>query len=156
MKEKEVQSWVEKILDSMLIEGAGVEVIPDEGGGLFVDVQVDEESSGMLIGYRGEGLVALQRLIRIIFGRNEEGEDRRVLLNINDYRASREEKLRQTVARAADRVLSQGGIYQIRGLSSAERFIVHEEVSSNPEYVELTSYSQGEEPNRVLVVAFKE
>ena len=156
MQETEIINWLEKLLDSMLIDEAQVTAAEDEQGKILVDIQVDDESSGMLIGYRGESLVALQRLLRIIFGRNEEGEDRRMILNVNDYRASREEKLKQTAARAAERVLNQGGIYQIRGLSSAERFIVHEEISSNPEYQDLTSYSRDDGPNRVLVVTWKE
>ena len=152
----EIQTWLEQLLDSMLIEGAHVKVEVDEQERILVEVQVAEEDSGVLIGYRGEVLTAIQRIMRIVFGQNAEtGEEIRILLNVNNYRTEREDRLRQTALRGAQRVLETGRNYLIHGLSAAERYVVHETIAQAEAYQELESWSEGEAYDRVLIIGYK-
>lgn len=156
METSEIKKWLEKLLDSMLIEGASVEVEVDDRDRVLIEVQVAEEDSGVLIGYRGEVLVAIQRLIRIVFGQNmETGEEVKILLNVNNYRTEREEKLRQTARRGAQKALETGRNYLIHGLSAAERYIVHETLAEEEQFADLTSWSEGESYDRVLIIGYK-
>lgn len=151
----EIKTWVENLLDSMLIENAEIETNEDDEGRIIVEIKVSEEDSGLIIGYRGETLTAIQRLVRIIFGDKQGEEGKRISVNVNNYRAEREERLRLSTVNAARKVLENGGSYKMHGLTAAERYVVHDEISNNPELMAVESFSEGSGFNRTLVIRIK-
>lgn len=113
-----------------------------------------EEESGLFIGYHGETLQAIQRMIRVsFFG---QLENKIFKLNVNDYREQREEQLEEKVLNIAHRVLETGEAYTFSYLSAHDRFLVHTILSSQDDLSTLTSESVGEGRNRYLTIQLKQ
>jgi len=105
-----------------------------------------------LIGRYGETLQATQRIIEVflfkIFGEKIE-----LVINVNDYRERQKERLEKIAENIAQRVVAEKKEQSLGSFSNYERKIIHEFISKN--YPELTSYSEGEGYNRILIVALK-
>jgi hypothetical protein len=82
--------------------------------------------------------------------------DKRIVLNINDYREERKRQLEEKAVEIANYVLESNRSYRFPFLSSYERFIVHAKISENSDYADLESFSIGEGRQRRLVVQIKE
>ncbi|MDR0463287.1 MAG: KH domain-containing protein [Pseudomonadales bacterium] len=136
-----LNEFLSKLLDSLLLDGYDVEIAESEDK-ILIDIKVSSEDSGIVIGRKGEVLISMQRLLRVLFA--EEIGDKKLILNINDYRAGREEKIREMVHRAAQKVFANGRPYTMRNLNSAERYIVHQTISEDESLSELVSFSEGE------------
>lgn len=146
-----LQSYVERLLAHLGIEEAEI-LVEEADQKIEIQINIPEDERGVLIGYHGETLAALQRIIRIAFKEIEK----KILCNINDYRQNREEKLKEMTVNIAQRVLETGEAYTFNYLPANERFIVHNELSLHPEFSELESFSEGEKDERRLIIAFKE
>ena len=120
---------------------------------VLAHINVDESDVGILIGYHGETLAALQRMVRLVF---KDELAKRFVLNINDYKERREEKLREMTMNIAQKVLEIGDEYVFPYLPANERFFVHSELSNHPEFSTLESVSEGEGQNRRLVIRPKQ
>ncbi len=120
---------------------------------ITVTIDVPEEESGLLIGFHGETLSAMQRLTRVVF--QEELGEKRLVININNYREQREEKVQELARRAAYKVLETGRPYTFSYLPANERFIVHTTLSEEPEFETLESVSEGEGRDRMLSIRLK-
>jgi len=119
-----------------------------------ITLSVPDEDSGLFIGFHGETLESLQRLVRIIF---QETADEKIMLNINDYRQQRAERLQEMTKSAVDRVLAGESVFTFHSyLPSYERFIIHSALAELPEAVELKSVSVGEGRDRRLQIQRKQ
>ncbi|MBU0579441.1 hypothetical protein KKE34_05225 [Patescibacteria group bacterium] len=116
-------------------------------------ITLPEEESGMFIGFHGETLRAIQRIIRVSF--YSQLENKLFKLNINDYLEQYEEQLRERVVGIARRVLETGEIYTFSYLPSSDRFLVHTILSSQEELGDLVSESVGEGRGRYLTIRLK-
>jgi spoIIIJ-associated protein len=134
--------------------------LPDEvkltlsevGDSILIDIQVPEEDSGVMIGTGGEVLMSIQRLVRVIFYNQFDGK--RIKVNINQYRQTRQAKLEQLAQRVAEDVLSSGRGEMIRRqLSSYERFIIHNYITEN--HPNLKTVSSGEGGDRHIFITPK-
>ncbi|MBU2543353.1 KH domain-containing protein [Patescibacteria group bacterium] len=112
-----------------------------------------EEESGLFIGYHGETLQALQRLIRVSFF--DQLEKKIFKLNVNDYREQQEEQLREKVINIAQKVLETGEAYTFSFLPAHDRFLVHTILSSRENFSGLISESAGEGRDRYLTIRLK-
>lgn len=120
-----------------------------------ITLKVPQEDSGLFIGHRGETLSSLQRLVRIVF--HEELGERKCVVNINEYREQRAEKLKEMVQSAAQQVLETGRPYTLnRYYPSYERFLIHSALGELPEADQLESVSDGEGLDRRLTIRLKE
>lgn len=117
---------------------------------VLVSLQVPQEESGLFIGFHGETLNSLQRIIRVVF--QESYPDKKIILNVNDYRQQRTEKMQELARTTARKVLDSGKQHSLSSLLPHERFVIHSTISNEPEFVDLESFSEGEEPYRVLVI----
>lgn len=117
-----------------------------------VEVATGEDAGALLIGKGGSTLLAIQTLLYAIINKGQ-GKHRKVKLDINDYMRRREEKLREIALRAAREVRLTGKAKVLESLSPRERKIIHTTLKDDP-YV--YTYSEGEEPNRKLIIAPKE
>lgn len=128
--------------------------VQEDGEYLRVSVLVPEEDSGLFIGYHGETLDSIQRMVRIIF--QDEYPDHKIMVNLNDYRQQREDRLTEITESVADRVLETGESYTFNSYFPAhERFVIHSFLAQNAKYAELESISEGSGKNRKLTIQFK-
>lgn len=128
--------------------------VQEDGEYLRVSVLVPEEDSGLFIGYHGETLDSIQRMVRIIF--QDEYPDHKIMVNLNDYRQQREDRLTEITESVADRVLETGERYTFNSYFPAhERFVIHSFLAKNEKYEELESVSEGTGKNRKLTIQFK-
>jgi spoIIIJ-associated protein len=100
-----------------------------------------------LVGKRGEVLEALQELTRLAVHR-QTGERARLMLDVGGYRVRRRAELTEVGRDAADEVQRTGTPKELAAMTPFERKIVHGAVAD----VGLRSESEGEEPNRRVVV----
>lgn len=149
-----IQTYLTNLCQHCGFEADSVTLTLDEQDDrITVMIEVPEEESGLLIGFHGETLSALQRLTRVVF--QEELGEKRLVININNYREQREDKVQELAHRAARKVLETGRPYTFSYLPANERFIVHTTLSQEPEFESLESVSEGEGRDRVLSIRLK-
>ncbi|MGT2754737.1 RNA-binding cell elongation regulator Jag/EloR [Streptococcus ovis] len=140
----EVSAYVQEILDDMDVEAR----IESSHNRRSVNIQVDTNEPGRVIGYHGKVLKALQLLAQnFLYNRYERNFY--ITINVNDYVEHRAEVLQGYAQKLAERVLEDQEAYHTDPMSSSERKIIHRIISKMDG---LTSYSEGNEPNRYVVV----
>lgn len=117
--------------------------------GRYVNIELDGKDVAYLVGKHGEVLNALQYLVNIIAGRTF-GNGVRATIDGNHYRNRREQQLTAHAKRVADEVKKRGEEAVLDALPAFERRIVHKALS---DYQGVSTYSEGEEPNRRVVIA---
>lgn len=146
-----IQSFLVNVCQHSGIDAENLEVeVNDEGETIQATIKVPQEESGLLIGFHGDTLAAIQRLTRVIF--QEELQDKRLVVNVNEYREQRSDRLKQMAEKAAEQVLETGRPYRFANLPSHERFVIHSTIGDNPDYASLESVSEGEGRDRVLII----
>jgi spoIIIJ-associated protein len=148
-KQNELKSIAEELL-SLSGVSASVEVIGLEENTYEVNISTEGET-GLLIGYRGENINALQTVLSLIF-RNRNGDWARIAVNIGDYRQKQEEKLKTLADQAITHALESKEPQPIYNLTPAQRRIIHLYISQRDD---VESESLGEDENRYLVVKSK-
>jgi spoIIIJ-associated protein len=128
--------------------------IADLDGDIDMDVEGDRAAVSIvgadlkqLIGKDGQVLEAVQELTRLAVLR-ATGERSRLMLDIGGYRAARRDELTALGAKSADEVKSTGKSVKLAPMTPFERKIVHDAIAD----AGLRSESEGEEPNRRVVV----
>lgn len=116
-------------------------------------VVLPEEESGLFIGYHGETLQAIQRMVRISF--YDELGEKRFKLNVNDYREQRQGQLEERIIKVAQQVLEAGESYTFPYLSAHDRFLIHTILSGDERFSDLASKSEGEGRDRLLTIHLK-
>lgn len=140
----EVSEYVQEILDDMDVEAR----IETSHNRRTINIQVDTNEPGRVIGYHGKVLKALQLLAQnFLYNRYERNFY--ITINVNDYVEHRAEVLQGYAQKLAERVITEQEAYHTDPMSSNERKIVHRIISKMDG---LTSYSEGSEPNRYVVV----
>lgn len=145
-----------EFLDGMLSRmGVEAEVLaniqPAENGEpASIRLCINSKTMGILIGRRGETLDALQYLCSLCANRDrKESGYTRVTIDTENYRDRREETLIRLARKVASQVKATGRSRSLEPMNPYERRVLHEALQNNP-YV--TTYSEGEEPNRYVVV----
>ena len=139
-----VSDYVQEILDDMDVEAR----IETSHNRRTINIQVDTNEPGRVIGYHGKVLKSLQLLAQnFLYNRYERNFY--ITINVNDYVEHRAEVLQGYAQKLAERVLEDQEAYHTDPMSSSERKIIHRIISKMPG---LTSYSEGSEPNRYVVV----
>ncbi|MGV3079393.1 RNA-binding cell elongation regulator Jag/EloR [Streptococcus sp. 32226D021BW] len=140
----EVSAYIQEILDDMDVEAS----IETSHSRRTINIQVDTNEPGRVIGYHGKVLKALQLLAQnFLYNRYERNFY--ITINVNDYVEHRAEVLQGYAQKLAERVLVEQEAYHTDPMSSSERKIIHRIISKMDG---LTSYSEGSEPNRYVVV----
>lgn len=145
---KESNDFLQKILKAMDIEAeVCIREVKDN-----LHIELKGESMGVLIGYRGETLDALQYLVSLAINKGIEGGYKRVILDTEGYRIKREETLIRLSDKLAKRVKLYGKTVKLEPMNPYERRIIHSRLQNN-HYVK--TYSEGEEPYRRVVIELK-
>jgi len=117
----------------------------------MLNVEISGKDSGILIGYRGETLGALQNILSAIA--NKEIENKVVvLLDIENYKEKREKTLEELANKIAKTVIRTRKSITLEPMQAYERRIIHSALQSN-ELVETSSI--GQEPRRRVVISLK-
>jgi len=113
-----------------------------------VEINLNTEDSGIVIGYHGDTLESLQLILSLVLAR-KLGEFKRVSVEVGEYKKKREEWLKNLAAETREKVLSENKEVYLSDLKSWERRVVHLMLQNDQGVV---SESVGEGKDRVLVV----
>lgn len=144
----EAEMFLKDLLDNM---GVKAEIKIEESDS-NIKIDLTGANMGILIGYRGETLDAIQYLISLVINKGHDREYKRVILDVENYRAKREETLRRLAGRMARKVEATGRLLKLEPMNPYERRIIHSALQNN-KFVE--TYSEGDEPNRRVVIDLK-
>jgi spoIIIJ-associated protein len=141
-----VISWANGLAEATGLD-LTVQVTRDEGQGLTIAFEGPD--SRLFTTRRGEVLEAIQLLANSsCVGR---GMPRlHLLFDADGFRRRREEMLTQMARELADEVLSSGREAELEPLPPLERRIIHQVLVEIPG---IRTYSEGEDPNRYIVIA---
>ena len=110
------------------------------------------ENLGILIGKHGATLDALQYLTNLVVNKIPETGFARIILDVEDYRARREETLIRLAGHLADKACRIGEEIHLEPMSRHERKIIHMALQDNRR---VTTYSAGDNPRRYVVIVPK-
>ena len=119
----------------------------DTPSGTIFNMQGD--SLGILIGKHGATLDSLQYLTNLVVNKIPETGYARIILDVEDYRARREETLTRLAGHLADKACRIGEEIHLEPMSRHERKIIHMALQDNRR---VTTYSAGDNPRRYVVI----
>ncbi len=145
------QETVSELLQRMGIEARieahwGEADAPGKIRPLFLDIHGDDLS--ILIGRRGETLTALQYITRLIVGK-ELKRPVAVLIDIEGYRARREQQIRRLAQQMAIQAIETSQTMSLEPMPAYERRVVHIELRDNPD---VDTVSVGERDQRKVTI----
>lgn len=115
----------------------------------FVTYSVTGENLGDVIGRHGETFNAISNLLVAVSGRHEK----KILLDIANYREKRAESLSATARRIANKVAKTGRYMKLEPMNPSERRIIHTALQDDDR---VTTLSKGTEPKRYVIIFPKE
>lgn len=143
-----VRNVVEVVVDAL---GLDAEVHLEDTDEAIV-ATVEGEDLGLFIGRHGQTIEAVQHLAQRVVFKEQTGDAprRRIVVDAAGYRARRQEALENQADDAADEAVRYGRPVALDAMTATERRIVHEHLRDRDD---VETYSEGEEPDRHLVVA---
>lgn len=114
-------------------------------------LKIHGDGIGVLIGKHGQTLDALQYLTNLAGNRGRKNWNR-IILDAENYRERRRETLERLARNLADRVKRTRKKAMLEPMNPYERKIVHMSLQNDPA---VTTYSEGEEPYRKVVIDLK-
>lgn len=143
--QKETENLLKKMINNFQIE------VDEKKENFEINIKTEEEAP-IIIGRHGETIRAIQRILEVILFKQFK-QPVEILVNINDFRQKQKEKLEEIAKKLAEKTLKIKKSSFIKNLSSYERKIIHEYISSN--YPQLISHSEGEGRERKLIIELK-
>lgn len=128
--------------------------VTEADGEVNVNLSVPDTETGLFVGYKAEVINAMQRMLRVIF--SKDYEDKRISLNINNYREDRLTQLREKLQGISEKLVEPEDEYVFPPISSFERFNIHSIISTEAEFSDFESYSEGEGNERRLIIRRKQ
>lgn len=116
-----------------------------------LEVSLNSKDLGYLIGYRGETLYAMQSILSAIASKGNQNRVR-VILDIEGYKAKREKTLEDLAEKVAKTVIRTRKPVKLEPMQAYERKIIHSKLQENPK---IETISEGQEPNRRIVISLK-
>ena len=146
---KNINALVQELFKQLEIVPEAVELVEAEAGNSYqLNLKFSDQDTGILIGYHGDTISALQLIINLLIYK-KQGEWKRLVVNIGDYRQKRAAGLEQMALDSAQRVKFSGQPMALFNLNPYERRVIHEFLSRDPA---VTTESEGEARNRHLVI----
>ena len=146
---EEAYNFVRSVLDSMGIL-AEIKIREDND---VIKIDLTGPRMGLIIGYRGETLDSLQYLISLVVNKHHDIPYKKIILDTENYRAKREEALKQVALKIANKVKKTKKIFKLEPMNPYERRIIHAILQEDDTII---TYSEGDEPFRRVVIALKE
>jgi spoIIIJ-associated protein len=140
-----LEELLDRVLDACDVDGD----IAVEEDAETLRANVEGDDLGLLIGRHGQTIDALEHLgARIAF--HGEGARKRVVVDAAGYRERRADVLERQADRAVEEAVQYGRPVALDAMVASERRVVHEYLRDRRD---VETYSEGEEPDRHLVVA---
>ncbi len=145
--------FVETVLRDLEIEATAISV--KDGDGDYVGINIIGENTGALIGHHGETLDAIQYLANLSASRRSPTPNReflKITVDIENYRAKREETLRSLARRMAAKAVKYKRNFVLEPMNPYERRIIHSEIQG---IENVDTHSVGSDENRKVVVTYE-
>ena len=154
MNEQVVKDVIGALLTKLDLEFSDITVTEEED---FTRAEIVSGTASRIIGWHGETLNSIQHLAKSII-RQQEKLDRSpfLVLDIDGYRKSQEDKVRAIAEKKADFVRRTGSRVALAPMSPYFRRIVHLHVANTPELEDLTTESSGQGDYRQVVLKLKD
>ena len=140
--------YLQSIFHQMGLDQVQIDVTETEN---CANITLSGDGLGVLIGRRGETLDALQYLTGLVANRVDNSYYR-VTIDVGNYREKREETLARLARKIAGQVKASGRPRELEPMNPYERRVLHASLQNNPYVV---THSEGEEPNRRVVISPK-
>ena len=145
-EELDSAKFLQELLNRMGVNGT-VSAFENEEG---IKLKIDSDTDGLLIGRRGETLDALQYIVSLYENKDrKENGYRRISIDTEGYRARREDTLKRLARRNALKVAKSGRSFAMEPMNPYERRVIHSALQS---FRGVTTHSEGEEPNRRVII----
>ncbi len=141
---EEIKKETEKFFNTAKFD-VDIKVVPKEE--VFL-INIETKEPKVLIGERGQTLIEIQHLLRILLRKKIENEFL-IELDINDYKKRKEEALREIARDIADEVVFYKKEKILPPMSSYERRIVHISLKDRDD-IKTESINEGKE-RRIVV-----
>ncbi len=151
MKAK-LKKITQDLLKKLDIKASKITIVKDKEDTYQLDLKLEDQDAGLLIGYHGDTIAALQLILGLMLYK-KDGSWSRVIVNIGDYRQKRQESLEKMAEDTVKRVKFSGEPIALFNLNPFERRVVHLYLENHPE---AQSQSEGEGGNRHLIVSLKD
>jgi spoIIIJ-associated protein len=141
---KYIEDVVKKIIE-MICPGQniGIRYIQEN-----VMIEVTGKELAAAIGKNGRNIEAVEHIINLI-GRRRKITNKRIILDINDYRKRNIEKLNKLAINMAEKAVKEGRKISLKPMPSYERKLIHNLLSTKKE---VKTRSSNEEPNRRIII----
>lgn len=139
------EALIYKICEYMKLEVKLTKETTDYG----FTIHIDGPDLGILIGKHGQTLDAIQYLANIAANKNRESDRVRILLDVEDYRARRDDTLKRLAMRLSKKAVIENREVRLEPMSRHERKIIHTVLQGNHR---ISTYSDGEEPYRSIII----
>ncbi len=143
-EKKTIEEAIGDLFASLEIQGTFTLSQNDE----ILDIVMETEDSGMIIGYHGETLESLQLIISLMVAKKID-KFIRVSIEVDGYKKARMEYLESLARQMKEKVLEEKQEQVVDSLKSWERRIVHLALQDDPDVV---SESAGVGRDRVLII----
>ncbi len=145
-REREIATeFVDGLVSAFGLDGEVATTMDDDE----IEVGVEGDDLGLLIGPRGQTLAAVQELTRTVVHRAMPERSGWLRVDVSGYRQRRKEALERFTLQVAGEVVASGERRMLEPMGAADRKIVHD-AAQNVEGV--TTLSEGEEPHRRVVI----
>lgn len=142
---EKARDFLADILEKMGVEKAAVSVIARDDG---ITLDIVSDSGGLIIGRKGDTLEALQMLVEI-FANRLKGDRVNLIVDAENYRSRRREKLINIARQSARKAVNNGSKVYLGPMKSSERKLIHSCLHNNPR---VQTKSEGEGDSRQVVV----
>jgi spoIIIJ-associated protein len=142
-----MRTFLEGLIEAFDLDATFVEDRVDED---TIELKVEGDNLGLLIGPKGQTLQSIQELSRTVVQRQATGTHHgRVRIDIGGYRERRREALARFATQVAADVAATGVPKALEPMHPADRKVVHDTVN---ELEGVATTSEGEEPRRRVVI----
>lgn len=115
-----------------------------------MEVRVDGDNLGLLVGPRGATLLAIQDVTRVASQRRLGDHQTRLRIDVAGYREKRREALSRFAQKLAAEVMETGEERVLEPMPSADRKVIHDTLS---DVSGVATRSEGDDPRRYVVIA---
>lgn len=129
---------------------AGTVAVQELDAGETIELAIEGEEVGLLIGPRGQTLAAVQELTRTVVQRKAAPSPPRVVVDVGGYSRARRQALERFTRDLATQVVASGVARVLEPMPAADRKVVHDTVNAIDG---VSTSSEGEEPRRRVVVS---
>ena len=145
----DVLEYSKKLLKD-IVEGMGINdvIIESQRKDNYIKLTLHSDNNSILIGRDGRTLSSLQNLIRTSVS-NQIGIYVNIILDVENYKVKKEHNIERLAKKLAKEVLRTKEPIAMDSMNSYERRLVHNALSN---FKGITSDSEGEEPNRRIVI----